>query len=172
MKFIFKYISIGLLFGIGFSTAFHVYELTFGKEFYEEKIANLKLQLEELNSHYFKPGYKTFWDRLDENKPEPYLSFNLQRYKLLADSIQVSGEVSNAGPGIFKGYIVRVSALDKNGMIFAECEEWFKDLNPGDKDLIIFDCPFSEFDKDPDLGEVSFRLLHSLHEKTAVNDSQ
>jgi len=63
--------------GIGFSIA----EFTYYKITLEERkqiLDGVIVKLEELMTDFYQPGYMSFWDRLENEKPEDLLTFDLQ----------------------------------------------------------------------------------------------
>ena len=162
-----KYFSIGIFFGIGFVTVEFAYYKMYSENESVKKVEEIRASFEKLAQQFYEPGYKSFYDRLNEERPEALLNFNLQGFKLLENSVQVSGVVTNSGPGIWEAYIAEVEALDRNGNIFAECSKLIKDLKPGDGESIIFDCPYSEVAKKDNLVEVTFRITRRFIEKRA-----
>jgi hypothetical protein len=162
-----RYLLIGILFGVGIYSVDFLYQKLYFEDKQVERIENLKTAVEDLVEQIYQPGYKSLWERLEEEHPEALLTFSLERYKLLDSSVQVSGKVENVGPGIFEGFLVEVEAFDKAGHIFAECRQFFQRIEPGESEAVIFDCPFSALDKNPELGEVSFRIKRKLMGKVA-----
>lgn len=167
LSFAMKYLFIGLLVGIGICSVDFVYQKFYFEDKQVERIDNLRIAVDELVELIYQPGHKSIWQRLEEEKPEALLTFNLERYKLLEKSVQVSGRIENLGPGIFEGFLVEVEAYDKAGQIFAECSQFFQRIEPGESEMEIFDCPFSKLDGTPDLGEISFRIKRKFLGKVA-----
>lgn len=167
LSFVTRYLFIGILIGVGIYAVDFAYQKLYFEDKQVERIEKLKTAVEDLVEQIYQPGYKSLWERLEEEQPEALLTFSLERYKLLENSVQVSGRVENVGPGIFEGFLVEVEAFDKSGQIFAECRQFFQRIEPGETEMAIFDCPYSELDESPDLGEVSFRIKRKLMEKVA-----
>lgn len=167
LSFVTRYLFIGILIGVGIYAVDFAYQKLYFEDKQVERIEKLKTAIEDLVEQIYQPGYKSLWERLEEEQPEALLTFSLERYKLLENSVQVSGRVENVGPGIFEGFLVEVEAFDKSGQIFAECRQFFQRIEPGETEMAIFDCPYSELDESPDLGEVSFRIKRKFMEKVA-----
>ncbi len=165
IQFIGRYFAIGILVGIGIYTVDYVYMETYGNERIEKAEENLN----RLFDSFYTPGYKSFFDRLEDERPEALLSFSLARARLISGGIQVTGEITNAGPSIFNGYQVEVEAYNENGDIVAECDEWMESLDPGDTEDVVMNCPFVEGISMMTLSETSFRIKRSFTTKQAVD---
>lgn len=170
LRFIGKYFAIGILLGLGMISTSLVYDRYYLLPAYEERFEEIQTSLKELYKSLYQPGHKTFWDILEERPAQPLLVFNLVKYKELDDGIEVSGHISNQGPGIWRQYIVEVEAFDRSGQIIAECQKWFSKLDPGQQETTIFRCPYSEVAEDRDTSEITFRVKMPLLEKTAVRE--
>ena len=169
MKFIGKYIAIGILLGIGISIVDWIYnEMVWNKRVQLSKaaMADLESNVEKIKEKFMVPGYEGLWEALEKSNPRALLNFNLERAKIYDKGVQITGTISNLGPGLWSNLVVEIEALDKNGKIFAECSEILKVMKPGQKEEAIIECPFAKGVDHPDLSEMSFRVIRSILDKT------
>jgi hypothetical protein len=165
IRFIGRYLAIGVLVGIGFVAV----EETYWQYFGNERVEKLQRSLNALMESFYMPGYKSFFDRLEEERPEALLSFSLESARLVDDGVQVTGTVTNAGPAIFNQFQIEVEAYKGDGEIIAECDEWMQTLEPGDEENVVMNCPFIAGETVTTLSEASFRIKRSLSTKQAVD---
>ena len=165
IRFIGRYLVIGVLVGIGIVAV----EETYWQFFESGRAEEASHSIDELIELIYQPGYKSFFDRMQEERPEALLSFSLARARVVANGIQVTGTVTNAGPAIFGAFQVEVEAYNEDGEIIAECDEWMQTLEPGDEETVVMNCPFVEGMSVTTLSEASFRIKRSIYTKQAVD---
>ena len=165
IRFIGRYLAIGVLFGIGFVGVEVLYWQLYG----EQRMQEFEHSMDKLIETFYQPGYKSFFDRMNEERPETLLSFSLERARLMGDGVQVTGTVTNAGPAIFRKFHVEVEAYTGDGEIIAECDEWMQTLEPGEEETVVMNCPFVEGATVTTLSEASFRIKRSSSRKQAVD---
>lgn len=165
IRFIGRYLAIGVLVGIGFVGVEVLYWHLYG----EQRMQEFEHSMDKLIETFYQPGYKSFFDRMNEERPEALLSFSLERARIVGNGVQVTGTVTNAGPAIFNRFHIEVEAYKEDGEIIAECEEWMQTLEPGDEETVVMICPFIEGAAVTTLSEASFRINRSLSTKQAVD---
>ncbi len=165
IRFIGRYLVIGILIGIGFVVVEGLYWHLYG----DQQIQKFEHSMDRLIESVYQPGYKSFFDRMNEERPEALLSFSLESARLVDDGVQVTGTVTNAGPAIFSQFQVEVEAYKGDGEIIAECDEWMQTLEPGDEETVIMNCPFIEGVIVTTLSEASFRIKRNLSTKQAID---
>lgn len=165
IKAIGKYLGIGVLLGIGISAVDWIYfEMTWEAKQKKsvQAVDELKMSLDKFKEKFFVPGYEGLWEALENSKPEALLNFNLARAKVHDSGVQITGTITNLGPALWNGLVVEVEALDKHSRIFAECNEILQVLEPGQAEAVVMECPFTKDVKDPDLSEMSFRIIRKF----------
>ena len=167
LKFIGRYLSIGVLIGLGI-LAVDLLTLRYVTEQHIEQVEEVKASFEELFEQFYQPGYESFWDRLENERPEALLTFNLDRVTVLEEGLQVSGVVNNSGSAIFRGFTVEVEALSPDGTVFAECTQMMPTLDPGARESVLMDCPYANGVSGADAKEFSFRVIRSFSLEEAI----
>lgn len=161
IKFIGKYLGIGILFGAGISIADAIYFELHSRnqiEFLSEELEETSAALLET---IYQPGYLRFWEDIEGERPEALLTFNLESAKILENQVQVSGELINASPMVWSLITLEVEVFDAFERLIAECNETLVDVPPGAFETIVIFCPFSEGVEDPELSEISFRVIRN-----------
>ena len=167
IKFVGKYISIGLLVGFGICTTEYIF-WQFQKDEIKDSFELLKESIEDVRDMFYVDDLESIFSDPREYDPMVGLNFTLEGYKKLEGKIQVRGVVTNTGSKIWRGMAVEVEVFDGGGAIIAECNEFSEDLKPGHWEAMITECPIVDEFKDKEITEVTFKIKKAFYDKSII----
>ena len=125
--------------------------------------------MDRLIETFYQPGYKSFFERMNEERPEALLSFSLESARLVDGGVQVTGTVTNVGPAILVDFKLRSQRTRETVKSSRSATNGCKHLEPGDDETVVMNCPFIEGAAVTTLSEASFRIKRSLSTKQAID---
>ena len=173
LKFIGKYLAIGILLGIGMAITDEIHFQIVKTErvrLFEE----MKSSVSELKEMIVIDSSELFGGNLPDQYFDPSndLYFSLQTYKDLGQQIEVSGVVTNKGEHVWQGIGIDFEAYTIEGDLVANCADSTGELLPTHSNGLVIRCPKVDKFKDSVVESVSMKIMWNFHGKRVISHNK
>ncbi|MFC6439255.1 hypothetical protein [Bowmanella sp. JS7-9] len=173
LKFIGKYLAIGILLGIGMAIIDEIH-FQMVKTERTRVFEEMKSTISEMKDMYVIDSSQLFGSNLPDEYFDPSndLYFSLQTYKDLGQQIEVSGVVTNRGDHVWQGIGIDFEAYTSEGDLVASCTDLTGELLPTHSNGLVIRCPKVDKFKDSVVESVSMKVMWNFHGKRVISHNK